>query len=169
MSLDRKAAIERLKMFDFPALFTQVLGWDWYTAETKITANKADFTLKGVAEKRGVHVFHCLPGPDGRIPDAGTISAIERQVVKLASVEVREINDLITYNLDIEQFAQDVVQNCEGPDLLRAVWNAVSNISVLDPTCESAAFSIRTPWVNMVMNRERLLPVYRRYHLPPFP
>ncbi len=84
MPLNRKAAIERLQLFDFPALFTQELGWDWYTAETKITANKADFTLKGVAEKRGVHVFHCLPGPDGQIPDAGTLSAIERQVVKLA-------------------------------------------------------------------------------------
>ena len=29
---------------------------------------------------------------------------------KLANGEVRDINDLITYNLDIRQFAQDVIE-----------------------------------------------------------
>ena len=42
--------------------------------------------------------------------------------LKLAGGEVRSINDLITYNLDIRQFAQDVIENCEEPDLLRAFW-----------------------------------------------
>ena len=44
------------------------------------------------------------------------------------------INDFITLNLDIRQFAQDVIQNCEGPDLLRAFWQAITSITVLDPT-----------------------------------
>ena len=39
--------------------------------------------------------------------------------------EVREINDLITLNLDIRQFAQDVIDACEGPELLRAFWKAI--------------------------------------------
>src|SRR5262249_34297946 len=38
---------------------------------------------------------------------------------KLAATELRHINDLITFNLDIRQFAQDVVENCKGPDLLQ--------------------------------------------------
>lgn len=59
---------------------------------------------------------------------------------KLAAGEVQSINDLITYNLDIRQFAQDVIENCEGPDLLRAFWKAISSITVLDPTCGSGAF-----------------------------
>lgn len=59
---------------------------------------------------------------------------------KLESGEVKNINDLITYNLDIRQFAQDVISNCEGPDLLRAFWNAIKDISILDPTCGSGAF-----------------------------
>jgi hypothetical protein len=59
---------------------------------------------------------------------------------KLAAGEVREVNDLITYNLDLRQFAQDVIENCEGPDLLRAIWKAVQNVTVLDPTCGSGAF-----------------------------
>lgn len=72
---------------------------------------------------------------------------------KLQSGEVREINDLITFNLDIRQFAQDVVENCEGPDLLRAFWHTIighipeksnekyqNGITILDPTCGSGAF-----------------------------
>ena len=59
---------------------------------------------------------------------------------KLAAGEVREINDLVTLNLDLRQFAQDVIDTCEGPDLLFAFWQAVSTITVLDPTGGSGAF-----------------------------
>jgi hypothetical protein len=59
---------------------------------------------------------------------------------KLAAGEIRKINDLITYNLDIRQFSQDVIENCEGPDLLRALWQAIEQITILDPTCGSGAF-----------------------------
>lgn len=59
---------------------------------------------------------------------------------KLASGDVREINDLITLNLDIWQFALDVIERCEGPDLLRAFWKAIDGVTVLDPTCGSGAF-----------------------------
>ena len=59
---------------------------------------------------------------------------------KLAAGEVREVNDLITLNLDIEQFAKDVIAQSEGPELLRAFWHAMRDVSVLDPTCGSGAF-----------------------------
>lgn len=59
---------------------------------------------------------------------------------KLASGEVCSINDLITYNLDIRQFAQDVVETVEGPELLVAFWKAIQSVKVLDPTCGSGAF-----------------------------
>ena len=59
---------------------------------------------------------------------------------KLAAGEVHEINDFITLNLDLRQFAQDVIQNCEGPDLLMALWQAITTITVLDPTGGSGAF-----------------------------
>ncbi|KAB1082630.1 SAM-dependent methyltransferase [Neorhizobium galegae] len=83
--------------------------------------------------------------------DFGLSTEIWREVVarrtryaeiraKLATGEVREINDLITLNLDIRQFAQDVIERCEGPDLLRAFWKAIEGVTVLDPTCGSGAF-----------------------------
>ncbi|HUQ93319.1 MAG TPA: DNA methyltransferase [Bryobacteraceae bacterium] len=59
---------------------------------------------------------------------------------KLAAGDVTEVNDLVTLNLDIRQFAQDVIQYCEGPELLRALYKAISKVSVLDPTCGSGAF-----------------------------
>jgi hypothetical protein len=59
---------------------------------------------------------------------------------RLRNGEVGSINDLITYNLDIRQFAQDTVESCEGPELLSAFWHAVKGVTVLDPTCGSGAF-----------------------------
>ncbi|MBI3849912.1 MAG: hypothetical protein HY298_06425 [Verrucomicrobia bacterium] len=53
---------------------------------------------------------------------------------------IRDINNLITLNLDIRQFAQDVIENCEGPEMLRAFWQAITTITVLDLTCGSGAF-----------------------------
>ena len=34
---------------------------------------------------------------------------------KMEAVGICEINDLVTYNLDIRQFAQDMIQQCERP------------------------------------------------------
>lgn len=59
---------------------------------------------------------------------------------KLAAGEVHQVNDLVTLNLNIRQFAQDVIQFSEGPELLRAIWKAIEKVSILDPTCGSGAF-----------------------------
>ncbi|MEI6634843.1 MAG: DNA methyltransferase, partial [Chlamydiota bacterium] len=59
---------------------------------------------------------------------------------RLAAGDVHSTNDLITYNLDIRQFAQDVIENAEGPELLMAFWKAIESVTVLDPTCGSGAF-----------------------------
>jgi len=59
---------------------------------------------------------------------------------KLRNGEACQINDLITMNLDIWQFARDVIANAEEPELLRAFWCAIEKVTVLDPTCGSGAF-----------------------------
>ena len=59
---------------------------------------------------------------------------------KLSNGEIDEVNALITDNLNIRQFAHDVIENCEGPELLRAFWNAITRVTILDPTCGSGAF-----------------------------
>ena len=59
---------------------------------------------------------------------------------RLSRGEIVSINDLVTYNLDIEKFTQDVIAASEGPELVRAFWRAINKISILDPTCGSGAF-----------------------------
>ena len=59
---------------------------------------------------------------------------------KIVTGAITSINDLITYNLDIRQFAQDVITYCEGPDLLLAFYESIEKVTVLDPTCGSGAF-----------------------------
>ena len=90
--------------------------------------------------------WNTLADPDYALP-----TEIWREVVarrqryetvhsKLANGDVTDISDLITYNLNIRQFAQDVIENCEGPELLRAFWKAITEVTILDPTCGSGAF-----------------------------
>ena len=64
----------------------------------------------------------------------------EEITAKLDAGDIRDINDLVTLNLDICQFAQDAIESCEGPDLLRAFWHAIEQATILDPTCGSGAF-----------------------------
>ena len=59
---------------------------------------------------------------------------------RLSNGEIEDINALITDNLDISQFAQDVIENCEGPELLRAFWKAINQVTILDPACGSGEF-----------------------------
>ncbi|MFQ6611318.1 MAG: hypothetical protein ACE5D7_11055, partial [Fidelibacterota bacterium] len=59
---------------------------------------------------------------------------------KVEKGEIRSINDFITYNLNIRQFAQDVIEIWEGPELIRAFYKAITKITVLDPTVGSGAF-----------------------------
>lgn len=73
---------------------------------------------------------------------------------KIEQGEITEINDLITYNLNIRQFTQDILENTDDPDLVQAFFkvivgnikykesneNIVRPISILDPTCGSGAF-----------------------------
>jgi len=72
---------------------------------------------------------------------------------KLESGDVQSIDDLITYNLDIKRFAQDVIDFTDDPELVRHIWNVMAGrlpeksnekpippMSILDPTCGSGAF-----------------------------
>lgn len=72
---------------------------------------------------------------------------------KIAAGELRDIGDLITYNLNIRQFAQDLIERCTDVALLKSFWFTLAGrlprksnekfrhgLSVLDPTCGSGAF-----------------------------
>ncbi len=58
---------------------------------------------------------------------------------KLRTGEVKDPADLVTLNLDIRQFVQDLIATAPA-DLALAMWKALRAMSVLDPTCGSGAF-----------------------------
>jgi len=107
----------------------------------------------------GEAVFHTATGERGTLPTETWREYVERRSRclavrgKLAKGEVKSADDLITLNLDIRQFMQDVIDTATSPDLLRAVWQAIvgrvpekanekfrHGITILDPTCGSGAF-----------------------------
>ena len=73
---------------------------------------------------------------------------------KLENGEITEIDDLITYNLDIERFTLDALRDYEGSDFIAAFIEAIAGrklplpsnqqprrgITILDPACGSGAF-----------------------------
>jgi hypothetical protein len=64
--------------------------------------------------------------------------------MKLEADVPLSIDDLIIYNLDIYQFAQDVIERCEDHQLLQAFHESILALSVLDPTCGTGAFLLAT-------------------------
>lgn len=84
-------------------------------------------------------------------PDYALPTEIWREVVerrqryaetkkKIEAGEVNNINDFITYNLNIRQFAQDVIENTNDAELVKEFYKALTNATILDPTCGSGAF-----------------------------
>ena len=77
-----------------------------------------------------------------------------RKKLRVESLESREQNTdsslstsdsglstlLVTLNLNIPQFVEDVVRKAEDPAYIAAFWDALSNVRILDPTCGSGAF-----------------------------
>lgn len=59
---------------------------------------------------------------------------------KVSSGQITQINDLITYNLNIRQFVQDILEETEDPDLIRHFYKALHEVTIIDPTCGSGAF-----------------------------
>jgi len=59
---------------------------------------------------------------------------------KIEKGEITQINDFITYNLNIRQFTQDIIDSHSDPDFVRHFYESLSNITIIDPTCGSGAF-----------------------------
>jgi hypothetical protein len=59
---------------------------------------------------------------------------------KIEKGDIKHINDFITYNLNIRQFAQDVVENTNDPELLKHFYKSLNSVTIIDPTCGSGAF-----------------------------
>lgn len=59
---------------------------------------------------------------------------------KIENGEINNVNDFITYNLNITQFFQNIIENTNDPELIKYFYKTLNNITILDPTCGSGAF-----------------------------
>ena len=85
MLIETARATKLLRSFDFETLFVEELGWDRPLMKPLLVETDSEsFTLKPVAEKRGVQVLECLPDSAGGIPAYRLRQLVERQVRKIA-------------------------------------------------------------------------------------
>ena len=72
-----------------------------------------------------------------------TIERLQRCEIllnKISKGEIHEINDFITYNLDIRQFTYDLLLHTQDHLLVEHFYHAMQRVTILDPTCGSGAF-----------------------------
>lgn len=144
------------------------LGIKNYELRIKETINGSGDRYIYDAVKRGVGAENFLPLPDSIAAGINDVSKrtewnkpapngfslpteIWREVVdrrnryteiktKIEKGEVTSINDFITYNLNIRQFAIDTIANTNDPDFLKAFYKSLNSVTIIDPTCGSGAF-----------------------------
>lgn len=59
---------------------------------------------------------------------------------KIEKGEIHEVNDFITYNLDVRQFIQDYLGQTDDHLFVLHFYHALQKVTILDPTCGSGAF-----------------------------
>ena len=59
---------------------------------------------------------------------------------KIENGEITNINDFITYNLDIRQFVYDLLNHTDDHLLVKHFYAELQKVTILDPTCGSGAF-----------------------------
>lgn len=107
----------------------------------------------------GEAVFETKSGHRGTLPTETWREYADRRQRCLACLDlltagkIRSVEDLVTHNLNVRQFMQDIIVYCEDPTLLKTIWDILSGrraqtigntdqpgLTILDPTCGSGAF-----------------------------
>ena len=117
---------------------------DWLSLIPGEIAEGVDTTQPQLLERR-IHWNERTPEPFN-LPTEIWRETIERfqrcddLLQKITAGEIHEINDFITYNLDIRQFTYDLLLHTEDHLLVEHFYHAMQHVSILDPTCGSGAF-----------------------------
>ena len=61
-------------------------------------------------------------------------------LTKIREGQITQINDFITYNLDIRWFVEDLLTKTDDHRFVLHFYKALQSITILDPTCGSGAF-----------------------------
>lgn len=58
----------------------------------------------------------------------------------LASHEIKTVDQAVSANINVEKLAVDAIKRVTDPEKLRAIWGALTELHIIDPTCGSGAF-----------------------------
>jgi len=103
---------------------------------------------KGISQGNGIerYIYPAVKTPESLPTEtereyAARQARFEQIVQNFDDGKIATINDFITYNLDIERMAADFIATVQDAEVLRHFYfDALQQISVLDPTCGSGAF-----------------------------
>lgn len=68
------------------------------------------------------------------------LSIYENTINTIQSRQINNINELITYNLDIQTFVYDLLNQSSDSNFIDSFYKQLKKLSILDPTCGSGAF-----------------------------
>ncbi|QOD94550.1 DNA methyltransferase [Chryseoglobus sp. 28M-23] len=80
-----------------------------------------------------------LPGESWWEVDARR-NALESIRAMLAAGEISSVDEAVSANLNIEALTVDAIRRISEPATLLAVWQAMTELRIVDPTCGSGAF-----------------------------
>lgn len=103
-----------------------------------IAAGLHDVHQRQIWQETGATAY-ALPGETWRevIARRAYIQEIE---TSSAQNETDCLNRFVTWNLDQQQFALDILRRCRQPGFLAAFYQSLRTLTILDPTCGSGAF-----------------------------
>lgn len=117
---------------------------DWQSRIPDYIANGIDTSAPNLLERRSR--WNEKTSEEFALPTEIWRETVERLqrcdslLKKISDGEITEINDFITYNLDIRQFVSDLLVNAEDHRFVAHFYHALQKITILDPTCGSGAF-----------------------------
>ncbi len=114
--MNKKEFSKYIKHFDFKNLFIN-LGWDNYANKIPIAVDGNEFSLKGIAQKRGFVIVVCPPEEHGDIP----LNAVRKKIEN--SLRKYRHEHLIIYNnhSQTKQIWQFIIQEIDKPRRVREI------------------------------------------------
>lgn len=65
---------------------------------------------------------------------------VDKLVSKLGATQLENVSDMISHNLNCSQLLLDYLQLIDESESIEEIWDAISELAILDPTCGSGAF-----------------------------
>jgi hypothetical protein len=113
---------------------------DWREAPRElIDAWKGDPLGWGLLDATPTDIELCLPD-ESWVEMFYRRERVSRLTADLAEGKSQTVNDLVTLNLSAQALLVDAIDQMDSSKAVDTLWNEVTGLSIIDPTCGSGAF-----------------------------